>query len=65
MTTGDIIQEKRTEAGMTQQVLADRLGVNRSLIAQYERGSKVPTVTMAKRIAEIFGCTVDVIAGVA
>jgi repressor LexA len=38
MTMGDRIKELRTEAGMTQEELADKLGMQKSAIAKYENG---------------------------
>jgi len=45
--------------GMTQQVLADRVGVTRQTILSIERGRYNPTVGLALRLAEVFGVTVE------
>lgn len=63
MSIGTEIKRRREAAGMTQLDLADKLGVARSLIAQYERGSKQPTMPMGYEIAKFFGCTVDALFG--
>ena len=63
MTTGEIIKAKREERHLTQAQLAEKLGNGQSMVAQYERGSKIPTVTMAKAMSSVFECTVDEIAG--
>lgn len=44
MTTGERIKERRTEIGMTADELADKIGVSRSTMFRYEKGSieKIP-----------------------
>lgn len=59
MNVGEKIRAMRLVLNMTQAMLAQEAGVSRPLIAQYERGTKVPTVYMAKILADIFGCKVD------
>jgi DNA-binding XRE family transcriptional regulator len=41
----------RERAGLTQQQLADELGVNRVSIAKIETGARVPSMALARRIA--------------
>jgi putative transcriptional regulator len=45
--------------GMTQQDLADRVGVTRQTILSIERGRYNPTVGLALKLAEVFGVPVD------
>ena len=45
--------------GMTQQDLADRVGVTRQTILSVERGRYNPTVGLALKLAEVFGDPVD------
>ena len=63
MSAGEKIKQKRTELGWTQQQLADEVGVARANIAQYERGSKIPTTVTGKYIAKALGCTMDELFG--
>lgn len=49
----------RYESGMSQSELAEKLGVSRALIAQYETGAKSPNVILANRIAELLGVTLN------
>lgn len=49
----------RIKAGMTQSELAILLGVSEMTISNYERGEREPSVAVLKRMAEIFGVTVD------
>ena len=45
--------------GMTQQALADRVGVTRQTILAIERGNYNPSVSLAIRLARVFGATVE------
>ena len=50
------IRELRTAApGMTQQDLADRVGVTRQTIIALEGGAYAPSLALALRIAKVFG----------
>lgn len=44
---------------MTQQELADRVGVTRQTVLAIERGRYNPSVGLALRIAEVFGVSVE------
>jgi putative transcriptional regulator len=44
---------------MTQQELADRVGVTRQTVLAIERGSYNPSVGLALRIAAVFGVPVE------
>ncbi|MCD8216007.1 MAG: helix-turn-helix domain-containing protein [Clostridiales bacterium] len=59
MSIGNNIKKLRTENNLTQEQLADALGVARPLISQFERGSKTPTLALAAGIAKILNCTTD------
>ncbi len=50
------IRELRAaQSGMTQQDLADRVGVTRQTIVALEGGDYTPSLTLALRIAKVFG----------
>jgi len=54
------IRDLRTAAsGMTQQDLADRVGVTRQTIVALEGGDYTPSLTLALRIARVFGKPTD------
>jgi len=57
---GENVKRYREQANMTQQQLADRLGVNQSLVGQIERGSRYggPAVIIGE-MAEILNVTTD------
>lgn len=45
--------------GMTQQELADRVGVTRQTIISIERGRYKPSIELALRLAGVFGVPVE------
>ena len=55
MGFGDTLKELRTSKNLTQQQLANILFVNRSSIANWESGRRVPDMVLTARIARILG----------
>lgn len=53
------IKEKRQHAGLSQAELAACVSVNQTAISQWERGITTPSLKNAKRLAHVFGCTID------
>ena len=54
------VRELRFHAGeMTQQELADRVGITRQTIVAIEKQSYSPSLELAFRIARVFGRTVE------
>lgn len=49
----------RTEAGMTQEELARRIGVTRQTIISLERNRYVPSLEMGFKVARLFGKTIE------
>jgi transcriptional regulator with XRE-family HTH domain len=47
--------DARTRSGLTQAELAERAGVVRPLISQYETGKKDPSVSMLARLLQACG----------
>lgn len=47
--------------GMTQQQLAERVGVTRQTIISIERGKYKPSIELAIRLARVFGVPVEAI----
>lgn len=60
---GENIRKARIIKGMSQHYLADRLHVDRSTIASWETGRRVPDVDMIARIAEVLSVPVDTLIG--
>lgn len=46
--------ELRKSSGLTQQELADRLGISRSAIGNYEKGIREPDLETLEKIADFF-----------
>lgn len=59
MSVGVNIKEKRQSLGMTQESLANALGIGRSMIAQIERGSKIPNLMLGRDIARVLQCDLE------
>ena len=51
----------RTESGMTQEELAEKLGVSRQAVAKWERGESIPDIDSCVKLADIYGTTVDML----
>lgn len=47
----------RVKEGITQQQLADALGIAQSRVAEYESGTRRISINMAKRISKAYGVT--------
>ena len=59
-TLSNCIRDLRAAiSGMTQQELADRVGVTRQTIIALEGGAYTPSLTLALRIAREFGKTIE------
>lgn len=53
------VKELRTERGMTQQQLADMVGVSSRTIISIEKGQYNPSIMLAYRMARVFGVSVE------
>ncbi len=53
------LEQFRDQKGLTQQELADLAGVSRQTIISLERGRYNPSITLAFRLARLFGVTVE------
>ena len=49
----------RTKKGLTQEELADAVGVTRQTIIALERGNYTPSVALALRLAHTFKCRIE------
>jgi transcriptional regulator with XRE-family HTH domain len=59
MTFGEKLKKARTEAGYTQNELANKLTVSRAAIAKWESDRGMPDVTNLKAIAEALSVSID------
>lgn len=53
------LKKLRTERGLSQNALADKLFVTRPTVARWESGTRLPDATMIKRLAEVLSVDVD------
>jgi ribosome-binding protein aMBF1 (putative translation factor) len=59
--TGQIIEQARKDAGMTQTELAEKIGTNKSYISRVESGKTEPRVSTFYRIASALGRSVELV----
>lgn len=59
----DRIKEMRKRYNMSQQELAERVGVTYSAIGHWERGLREPNLVMLKKIASVLDVTTDYLLG--
>ena len=53
------VRQRRLEAGLSQQELADAVGVSRQSINSIERGRYTPSLPLALTFARLFDCPTD------
>ncbi len=63
-TLGKRIAEHRKQLKLTQDQLAEQLGITAQAVSKWENDQSCPDITMLPRLAEIFGITTDALLGV-
>lgn len=58
------MKQLRQERHMSQQVLADRLGISRSAVGMYEQGRRDPDFELLDSIADLFSVDLSYMLGV-
>ena len=53
------IKQLRTKANLTQEQLADELGISPQSVSKWENGVSLPDITLLPSISEIFGVSID------
>lgn len=61
MTLGERIKNQRTRVGLSQERVAELVGVSRQSVTKWESGQSAPSTENLFRLAEIFGTTVDML----
>ena len=61
--TGERIRELRIQNNMTQSKLADKLSIDRTTLARYELGLRIPSLDILWEIADIFDISIDELVG--
>ena len=59
MTFSEKLMELRRRSGMSQEQLADRLGVTRQSVSKWESGTAMPELVKLISLSDIFGVSVD------
>jgi len=62
---GEALKRLRKKIGLKQDDLARMIGVERSTVANWERGAKQPSLDTLLRLSEILGVSLDELAGTA
>ncbi|MDR2451826.1 MAG: helix-turn-helix domain-containing protein [Candidatus Accumulibacter sp.] len=55
-TVGQTIARQRVRCGLTQEEVAERLGIGSEAVSRIERGIVIPNVARLVEFAAIFGC---------
>ena len=55
----NLIKEMRTEMGLTQDDLSEKLEVSRQTIISLEKGRYNPSLTLAFKLAKLFNCSIE------
>ena len=59
MLFAEILKKLRTEKGLSQRELAERMYVTRTAITKWESGNRLPDAAMIKRLSEVLGVDVN------
>lgn len=63
MALKDNVRQLREKMELSQQQLAELIGVNQAMICFIEAGTKVPSLAVTISLANAFGCTIDDLVG--
>lgn len=58
-SVGGNIKARRMALGIAQTKLAESIGISQSLMAQFERGSKIPNLMLGRDIARVLQCDLE------
>ena len=61
MSLGERIKEQRKKCGLSQEKVAELVGVSRQAVTKWEAEQSAPSTENLFRLAEIFGTTVDIL----
>ena len=63
MEFSQIVKQLRLERGWSQQEVAERVGLNKMTISQYENGKRKPSFEMIEALAEVFHVDLNYLLG--
>ena len=56
---GEVLREHRVQCKMTQEFVAERLGVSRQAVSKWENGSSDPSTSNLMALAKLYGVSVE------
>ena len=59
MNLGESLFGARKNTGLTQEAVAEKLGVSRQTVSKWETGETLPDIRQSKRLAVLYGMTLD------
>ena len=59
MSLGSCLFQGRKQSGMSQEAVAEKLGVSRQTVSKWETDETLPDIRQAKRLAMLYGLTLD------
>lgn len=63
MTTKDILLELRTQKGLSQDALAEKIFVTRQAVSRWENGETVPNTDTLKLLSKLFDVSINTLLG--
>ena len=54
---GEVLKEHRTRCGMTQEFVAESMGVSRQAVSKWENGTADPSTSNLLKLAKLYGIT--------
>ncbi|PKV52440.1 helix-turn-helix protein [Aquimarina sp. MAR_2010_214] len=63
MNFGSIVVELRKEQSISQTDLATKLGIHKNVLGRYERNEVLPSIEIARKIADILDVSLDYLTG--
>lgn len=58
-TLGEVLKQHRVNCKMTQEFVAETLGVSRQAVSKWESGTSAPSTTNLMALAKLFGITAE------
>lgn len=59
MRLGESLAQARKKAGLTQEAVAEKLGVSRQTISKWETDETLPDIRQSKKLADLYQVTLD------
>lgn len=59
MRLGESLAQARKKAGLTQEAVAEKLGVSRQTISKWETDETLPNIRQSKKLADLYQVTLD------